>query len=83
MSAPAIWSILLGTTLGILFATLWKSYRGRSIFKGPNSRHVQQQIYRDDRTGQHYKFHPVPHVCPPSVDVTTLDHSDDEDEESF
>lgn len=75
--------LVLGLMFGIVAGWLIK----RSVtptekrpVRGPSSKHVKQTIYYDQLTNQHYRFHPVTHVCPPSVDVDALEHSDDDDD---
>jgi hypothetical protein len=76
-------SVALGAGLGALIGYWWANWT-RALFKGPNSLEIQKKIYHDAKTGNHYRFRPVPHVCPPSVDVDALEHSsvsDSDDDE--
>jgi len=69
--------LMLGATLGWCFK---RQYPNRPL-KGPSSRSVKRTVYYDEDTKQHYRFHPVTHVCPPSIDVDALEHSDDSSED--
>lgn len=75
-------SIFLGSVFGVLLSLLWRHhYSNAYVVKGPSSRHIQKTIYYDNVNKQHYKFKAVPHVCPPCVDVMTLEHSSDDESE--
>jgi len=68
-------SIFLGSLIGLFLGYIIKRYRS-SVHKGPSSTKIQQTVYQDD--GKCYRFTPVIHVCPPSVRVEEMEHSDDD-----
>ena len=77
MSLKVVSGLVLGAVLG-----WWIKQRHQIVHKGPSSAHIKQHVYYDEDRDQHYSFHPVTHVCPPSVDIDALEHSSDEEEES-
>ena len=77
--------IVLGLLLGAMTG-LWLKRRSaynsnKPPIRGPSSRKVKNTVYYDKVADQHYRFHPVTHVCPPSIDVDALEHSDDDDDD--
>jgi len=77
-----VWrSIVLGLFIGAWFGWWFKSNlnTARRPVKGPSSRKVMKTVFYDKSSNQHYRFEPVTHVCPPSVDVDALEHSEDSD----
>lgn len=73
--------ILLGLFIGATFGWWFKRtlHRDNRPVRGPSSRKVMSTVYYDKITDQHYRFNPITHVCPPSLDVDALEHSDDVD----
>ena len=70
--------IILGLLLGASFGLWFKQkVNARPRVKGPSSKKVIRTIFHDKLSNQHYRFEPVTHVCPPSVDVDELEHSED------
>lgn len=65
-------ALILGALVGVMF----KRYVHRERAKGPSSTTVKRQIYHD--AGKCYRFTPRMTLCPPSVDVTVLEHSSDD-----
>ena len=72
--------IVIGVVLGG-FIGMWAK-RNRIVHKGPSSNQVKREIYHDQITGKYYRFEPFVTVCPPSIDVTVLEHSDEEEEDN-
>jgi hypothetical protein len=68
-------SIFLGSLIGLFLGYIIKRYRS-SVHKGPSSTKIQQTVYNDS-SGNCYRFTPIIHVCPPSVRVDEMEHSDD------
>ena len=69
--------VIIGLLFGFVFVFVLK-YFVKQPSKGPSSRKVKRTIYYDDKKDQHYRFQPVTHVCPPSINVDAIEHSDDE-----
>ena len=81
MDTKTVIVVVCGILLGISIGVVVRYYHSR-VYKGPSSKKIKRKIYYDDSTGQHYRFETVTYVCPPSVDVSVLEHSDDEDDDS-
>ena len=64
--------LILGAAAGLMFSNLAK----KEIAKGPNSTQVRRHIFHDATSNKYYRFEPIIHVCPHSIDVTQLEHSD-------
>lgn len=60
---------IIGVLIGYFVTLLLQTH------KGPSSRSVQKITYSKD-----FKFIPVIHVCPPSVDPGVFEHSSDDDD---
>jgi hypothetical protein len=72
-------SIFLGSLIGLFLGYIIKRYRSL-VHKGPSSTKIQQTVYKYDGSGGCYRFTPIIHVCPPSVRVDEMEHSDDDSE---
>ena len=35
------------------------------VYHGPDSNVIKLKIFKDENTGEYYKFTPIPYVCPP------------------
>ena len=68
-------SIILGLLIGLALGFVARCF-SNVVYKGPSSSSIQKQIFSSN--GKCYRLHPIPHVCPPSIDTTLLDHSSDE-----
>lgn len=76
-----MWYLISFFLLGVLLGVIIIRFTKTSINKGPNSNLIQNIVYFDEKTNKHYKFRPITYVCPPSINVHELEHSDDEDED--
>ena len=70
--------ILLGLVIGCIIGILFTKLSHKPITKGPNSSHIRRHVFHDQIHNKYYKFEPVTHVCPPSIDVTEYEHSESE-----
>jgi len=73
--------VIIGLLFGFAFGFLLKFFLKQPP-KGPSSRKVKKTTYYDKKSDQHYRFHPVTHICPPSINVDDFEHSDDESSSS-
>jgi hypothetical protein len=68
--------ILIGTIIGVILGFIIKR-RAFRFHKGPSSTKIQESIYHDITTNKRYRFEPIIYVCPPSINVEDMEHSDD------
>lgn len=76
MRGRRLLSIIIGLIVG-WFIGVHVKHRHQRVIKGPSSNRIKRHVYHDTETGKYYRFEPYVTVCPPSVDVTVLEHSDD------
>lgn len=70
-----MWDAIAGFALGAALA--FAASATRYTVRGLSSSAVQRGVYVDRNTGRRYRLVPVVHVCPPTVDVDQLEHSED------
>ncbi len=71
--------IIFGLCIGVLAGYVCLNLTTKRIAKGPNSTQVRKQIYYDKYSEKYYQFEPITHVCPPSINIDELEHSDSEE----
>jgi hypothetical protein len=78
-----IWKqVILGLLIGVITGWWFKliAHHPQRPIRAPSSRKIMSTVFYDKLTDQHYRFRPVTHVCPPSVDIDALEHSEDDDD---
>lgn len=71
--------VIFGLLVGFILCILLCRTGRNAICKGPSSSSIQRHIFYDNLSNKYYKFEPITHVCPPSINIDEFDHSDDSD----